>query len=292
MGRSYRAGLIPSVRCRTEADRHVDCFGRKARRARSPGDHSGAMRGPPRPAPGGLMSGSRVRSTVDTGNRLLDRLPRGEYEPLMAAARVVELRRGRVVYEQGEALPDVYFPTSGVVSVVIRMEEGNQVEAATIGNEGMIGMAAVLGLDFNPFTVIAQVPGEAYRIPGGAIEAAVDSGGVLAQLVPRYAAYRLAQACQTIACNAVHSVEERMCRWLLMAHDRAGRDEFLMTHEFLAEMLGIRRQSVTVTAGILQRAGLITYRRGAIDVEDRPGLEEASCECYAVSRALYDRLVR
>ena len=119
----------------------------------------------------------------------------------------------------------------------------------------------------------------------------MESGESLARLLRRYAAYRLSQAGQTIACNAVHSVEERICRWLLMAHDRAGCDDFLLTHEFLAEMLGIRRQSVTVGAGS-SSAGLITYRRGIIHVDDRPGLESASCECYAVLRSLYERLVR
>jgi CRP-like cAMP-binding protein len=181
---------------------------------------------------------------------------------------------------------------SGVVSVVVRLEDGRQVEASTIGNEGMVGMAALLNLELNPFTVIAQVPGTAYRIEAAAFARAVNSNPATGRLLRRYAAYRLAQASQTIACNAVHSVEERMCRWLLMAHDRAGREEFLLTHEFLAEMLGIRRQSVTVTAGIIQRAGLIHYRRGVMCIEDRTGLEEASCECYGISRDLYDGLVR
>jgi CRP-like cAMP-binding protein len=238
------------------------------------------------------MAETRPRIPGDTGNRLLDRLPPDGRDALMPSARLIELRRGQEVYDQGLAIPDVYFPTSGVVSVIVRLEDGRQVEAATIGNEGLVGMASLLELDFNPFTVIAQVPGMAYRVDAAAIAAASEAKPSVARLLRRYAAYRLAQASQTIACNAVHSVEERMCRWLLMAHDRAGRDEFLLTHEFLAEMLGIRRQSVTVSAGIIQRAGLIHYRRGVMRVEDRPGLEEASCECYGVSRSLYDRLVR
>lgn len=238
------------------------------------------------------MSEARAWISSDTGNRLLDRLPRAERDALMSAARVVDLRRGQEVYDQGRTIPDVYFPTTGVVSVVVRLEDGRQVEAATIGNEGLVGMASLLELDFNPFTVIAQVTGAAYRVGAAALAMAAAASPAMDRLLRRYAAYRLAQASQSIACNAVHSVEERMCRWLLMAHDRAGRDEFLLTHEFLAEMLGIRRQSVTVSAGIIQRAGLIHYRRGVMRVEDRPGLEEASCECYGVSRALYDRLVR
>lgn len=235
---------------------------------------------------------ARTRCASITGNRLLDHLPRAERDPLLAGAETVRMRRGEEVCEQGVRIPDAYFPTSGVVSVVVRMEDGKHVEAATIGNEGMVGMSVLLGLDFNPFTVIVQVPGEAYRVPAEVFVEVLDSGEALDRLARRYAAFRLGQAGQTIACNALHSVEERTCRWLLMAHDRAGRDEFLMTHEFLAEMLGIRRQSVTVTAGLLQRAGLITYRRGVVQVEDRPGLERATCECYNVSRSLYERLVR
>ena len=148
----------------------------------------------------------------------------------------------------------VNLSVGGVVSAVVRMEQGKQVEAATVGDEGMIGMTALLGLEFSPFTVIVQVPGEWSRIPARAFsEGIFECERGMDGLVRRYAAFRLRQAGQTIACNAVHWVEGRMCRWMLMAHDRAGRDEFLLTHEFLAEMLGIRRQSVTVTAGIFQR---------------------------------------
>lgn len=237
------------------------------------------------------MFSARSHGRGDTGNRLLDRLPDRECGRLLSAARVVELKRGEEICIEGSPVPYVYFPSGGVVSAVVRMEQGEQVEAATIGNEGMIGMTSLLGLEFSPFTVIVQVPGDSYRIPAKAFSEALECGGALDRLVRRYAAYRLRQAGQTIACNAVHSVEERICRWMLMAHDRAGRDKFLLTHEFLAEMLGIRRQSVTVTAGIFQRAGFISYRRGVVHVEDRGGLECASCECYEVSRSLYDRFL-
>ena len=211
----------------------------------------------------------------DTGNRLLDRLPDRELGRLLSAARVVELRRGEEICIEGSPVPYVYFPSGGVVSAVVRMEQGKQVEAATVGNEGMIGMTALLGLEFSPFTVIVQVPGESYRFPAKAFSEALECGEALDGLVRRYAAFRLRQAGQTIACNAVHSVEERMCRWMLMAHDRAGRDEFLLTHEFLAEMLGIRRQSVTVTAGIFQRRlhHLSTWG-GPCRGSRRPGMHE------------------
>lgn len=237
------------------------------------------------------MSAMRTERAGDTGNRLLDRLPRGEIGPILAGARAVGVSRGQPIYERGEPVRSVYFPTTAVFSIVVRMEDGRQIEATTIGNEGLIGMIALGAPDFSPQTAIVQVAGGAYRVETGVFVEAVAAGDVLRRLVRRYAAYRLGQASQTIACNAVHSVEERMARWLLLTHDRAGSDAFSLTHEFLAEMLGIRRQSVTVTAGLLQRAGLITYRRGAVRVHDRPGLERASCECYRASRSLYERLI-
>jgi CRP-like cAMP-binding protein len=292
MKRSYRNELIVSVRWVTDRERHVDCV----RASPSESMFPGFRRGRSGSEPGKSRRRRRIRlprshGSSATGNRLLDLVPPGELDLLLSAARIVELRRKREIFEQGGPMPYVYFPTTGVVSLVIRMEEGNQVEAATVGNEGMIGTACLLGLDFSLFHLIAQVPGQAYRVPARSFAEVVESRGALDRIARRYLAYRLRQASQTIACNALHSVEERMCRWLLMAHDRAGSDEFLLTHELLAEMLGIRRQSVTVTAGIFQRAGLISYRRGVVRIEDRGGLEEASCECYGVARWLYDRLL-
>ena len=237
------------------------------------------------------MSGIRTSRAGDTGNRLLDRLPQGEIGPILSGARMVTLSRRQPIYERGERVRAVDFPTSAILSIVVRMEDGRQIEAATIGNEGLIGITALVAPDFSPMTAMVQVAGGAYRVEVGAFVEAVRTGEVLRGLVRRYAAFRLGQTSQTIACNAVHSVEERMARWLLLTHDRAGNDQFRLTHELLAEMLGIRRQSVTVAAGILHRAGLITYRRGVIRVDDRPGLEETSCECYEASRSLYERLV-
>lgn len=237
------------------------------------------------------MSLGRSRGSGHTGNRLLDRLSPAELDPLLSASRRVELGHGHEIHEQGAPVPYAYFPTGVVLAEMVRLEEGKQVEAATIGNEGVLGLSIFLGVDFSPITVITQIPGEAYRVPTRAFGVALEPGATLARLLRRYAAYRLRQGGQTIVCNTLHSVEERICRWLLTTHDRAGRDEFPLTHEFLAEMLGIRRQSVTVTAGRLQRAGFITYRRGVVQVEHRRGLEEASCECYGVSRSLYDRLL-
>jgi CRP-like cAMP-binding protein len=227
-----------------------------------------------------------------TGNRILDLLPADESSRLLSSSQAVSLAHGQKVFQQDGPMPHVYFPTTGVFGLVILMEEGEQVEGTTVGNEGMVGLPAFLGLDRHPFSVVAQVPGEAVRVPAGTFSQALKPGGTLDRLLRRYTLYRLRCANQTGACNTLHSVEERMSRWLLMAHDRAGKDEFLLTHEFLAELLGVRRQTVSIIAGTLQRAGFITYRRGVLRVLDREGLEAASCECYEVIKQLYDRIVR
>jgi CRP-like cAMP-binding protein len=226
-----------------------------------------------------------------TGNRLLDLLPGGASGPLVAAARVVSLPHGQEVFRQDGPMPHVYFPTTSVVGIVLAVEEGRQVEAKTVGNEGMIGLPLFLGVDFHPFRAVVHLPGEALQVPAPAFSKAVEPGGLLDRHLRRYALYRLRCASQTGVCNSLHAVEERMARWLLMAHDRAGTDEFLLTHEFLAELLGIRRQTVSVIAGTLQRAGLITYRRGVLRVLDREGLETASCECYEVLKDLYAHIM-
>jgi CRP-like cAMP-binding protein len=227
-----------------------------------------------------------------TGNRLLDRLPPDESDRLLALAEPVSLRQLEQLFEQDGPLPHVYFPRSGVLSSVISLGEGRVVEAATIGNEGMVGIPALLGLDFATATATAQVPGDSLRIPTPSFVKALGRGGPLDLILRRYIAFSLRSAYQAVACNALHSIEERMARWLLTTQDRVGRSEFLLTQEFLAQMLGVRRQSVQVVAGTLQTAGLITYRRGQVRVMDREGLEAASCECYGITKALYDRIVQ
>jgi CRP-like cAMP-binding protein len=179
-----------------------------------------------------------------------------------------------------------------VLSSVIASAEGGVVEAATIGNEGMVGIPALLGLDFTTAAVTSQVPGESLRIPTPSFVQALKQGGPLDMLLRRYIAFSLRSAYQAVACNALHAAEERMSRWLLTTQDRVGQREFSLTQEFLAEMLGVRRQTVQVVAGTLQTAGLITYRRGLIQVLDREGLEAASCECYETTKTLYDRIVQ
>jgi CRP-like cAMP-binding protein len=227
------------------------------------------------------------------GNRLLNRLPKDEYKSLVRSEKSVSLAHGDEVYHEDSrgGLSHVYFPTSGMISLTVLMEDGKEVEAGTVGNEGMIGLCVAHGLDFSPTKAISQISGQALRVPVSAFLKALKSGGTLDRLVRRYTAYSLRYANQTVACNLLHSVEKRICRWLLMCHDRVGKDEFTLTHEFLAEMLGVRRQTVTVIAGMLQTASLITYRRGVLRIVNRKKLEAASCECYAVTKAFYDRIM-
>src|SRR5580704_12778049 len=203
-----------------------------------------------------------------TGNRLLNRLPKNEYKSLVRSEKVVSLAHGDEVYPEDGlgGLSHVYFPTSGMISLTVLMEDGEEVEAGTIGNEGMIGLSVAHGLDFSPTKAISQISGEGLRVPAPAFVKALKSGGTLDRLVRRYTAYSLRYANQTVACNLLHSVEERICRWLLMCRDRVENEEFTLTHEFLAEMLGVRRQTVTVIAGTLQTANLITYHRGVVRI--------------------------
>jgi CRP-like cAMP-binding protein len=179
-----------------------------------------------------------------------------------------------------------------MISLTVLMEDGKEVEAATIGNEGMVGLSVAQDLDFSPTKAISQISGEGFRISVSAFLQALKRGGTLDTLVRRYAAYSLRYASQTIACNLLHSAEQRMCRWLLMCRDRVEKEEFKLTHEFLAEMLGVRRQTVTVIAGTLQTANLITYHRGVIRILEPKKLKDASCECYSVTKAFYDRIMK
>jgi len=227
-----------------------------------------------------------------TGNRLLDRLPADESSRLLSLAETVSLSNLEQLHQQDAPLPHVYFPKSGVLSSVIALGEGEGVEAATIGNEGMVGIPALLGLDFTTAAMTSQVPGESLRIPTPSFIKALKQGGPLDRVLRRYIAFSLRSAYQAVACNALHAAEERMSRWLLTTQDRVGKREFPLTQEFLAEMLGVRRQTVQVVAGTLQTAGFITYRRGLIRVLDREGLEAASCECYEITKTLYDRIVQ
>lgn len=230
-------------------------------------------------------------SRIHSGNRLLALLPYKEYQRLLPHLELVPLEFKQVLFEAGERIGFVYFPCTAVISWLTVMEDGSSVEVATVGNEGMTGRRVMLGGARTSGRVIVQVPGSALRLESALLKAEAKRNGPLAQLFFRYLNVFLTQITQLAACGSLHSLEKRCCRWLLMTHDRVGSDQFPLTHEFLAQMLRVRRASVTEIARKLQKAGLIAYRHGKITILDRQGLEAASCECYRVVRREFDNLL-
>lgn len=237
----------------------------------------------------------RVWEAMDTetsDNCILQRLDPAERAQLLARAKTLDLKSGDVLYRANDFISQIYFPETAVVSLVVQTSDGDVIEAATVGNDGVVGLHAMLDLDTSPAQTVVQVAGRAIRVPRDEFLAALVPGGPFDRLMRRYVAYALRYAHQTIACNGLHEVSERACRWLLMAHDRAGgRDDIELTQEFLAEMLGVRRPSVTVVAGSLQSSGFISYSRGLIRILDRSGLERCACECYGTTRRMYEQLL-
>jgi CRP-like cAMP-binding protein len=227
----------------------------------------------------------------DSGNGLLDRLPADEFDALQPKLQRTRLTIKQVVHQSGANLGHIYFPTTSLISLLTVLQEDDPVEAATVGREGFVGLAVSLGVTASPYRAICQMTGDSLRVPVRIFREAMNQGPALTRLVHRYAAFSLRAAGQSIACNSLHTVEARASRWLLKMHDQAGGDEFAMTQEFLAFMLGVRRQTVTVVAGSLQNAGLIRFRRGVIVICDRPRLEEAACECYATIRNYYEQYI-
>jgi len=227
-----------------------------------------------------------------TGNRLLDALPSDDREAVVGVATAFAPPQGRVVYRQGSDLAFVYFPITAMYSLVLNLDSGEKAEVATVGNEGFVGLPVFFRLRRSPYEAMLQVLGEALQVPAKEFSRLINSSRALAELISRFAVYSFHCANQLVACNAFHALEERACRWLLLTQDRAGGDRFGLTQEFLAEMLGVTRQSVTIVAGTLQRAGMITYKRGQITVLNRAGLEEAACDCYAEIQRFYRETVR
>ena len=195
------------------------------------------------------------------------------------------------VYEPNQPIEHVYFPVQGVISLVKVMADGTSIETATVGKEGCVGLPLFLGTDRTPFKAFCQIPGAAFRLKADRFREEVGQGRALHDLLLRYTLAILTQIAQSAACNRLHSMKQRCARWLLLCHDRMRTDEFLLTHEFLSEMLGVRRASVTVAAGHLQEEGLIRYNRGRVTVVDRQGLETAACECYRIIQGEFDRLI-
>jgi len=220
-------------------------------------------------------------------NLLLAALPAADFARLLPTLEVIPLKLKTLLHEPGVAMEYVYFPGDGFISVVTVLESGVMVEVTTIGREGLVGIPALL--DGNRGPGVAMVQAEAatcYRMATDACRREMDRRGAFYGLLTRYTQAMLGVIMQAAACNAVHSIEQRLSRWLLMAHDRVGADDFPLTQEFVAMMLGATRPTVTLVAGTLQKAGLITYHRGHLTILDREGLESASCECYRVSTEL------
>jgi CRP-like cAMP-binding protein len=222
---------------------------------------------------------------------LLAALPADDYARLNPYLESVPLPLGHVLYESGHELRHVYFPTDSIVSLLYVMLNGASAEVAVVGNEGIIGIALFMGGETMPNRAVVQSAGQAYRLPGQLLKQAFHDSIELQHLLLRYTQALLTQMAQTAVCNRHHSLDQQLCRWLLLSRDRLPSDELLMTQELIANMLGVRREGVTEAAGKLQTAGLIRYQRGHITVVDRAGLEARACECYAVVKREYDRLL-
>jgi CRP-like cAMP-binding protein len=224
-------------------------------------------------------------------NRILEALPPADHDRLLGVMAPVGLEIKTVLFEPGEPIDAVYFPLDGVISLVTPLEDGAIVEVATVGNEGIVGVPLVLGGSL-AVRAISQMAGRSLRMEAPAFIRELKSGGPLQDLVQNYIQALFGQISQAAACNRLHTNEERLSRWLLMSHDRVGVDQFAITHEFLGQMLGSRRATVTLSAGILQAAGLIRYRRGQVTILDREGLEAVSCECYGAIKEELDRVLK
>jgi len=223
-------------------------------------------------------------------NRILAALENGEYEQLSPYLRKVVLETGSILYRPEQKIEYIYFPTSGMVSLLAELQDGESVEAGVVGNEGVAGITVVLGVDVASSEALVQVKGEALQMKADALRPLIKNGGRFHDLLLRYTHTIFTQVAQTAACNSAHSLDERLARWLLLTHDRVGLDAFDMTHEFLARMLGTRRAGVSGAASALRDVGIIDYTRGHVTIIDRKGLENASCECYQVVQNEFNRV--
>ena len=225
-------------------------------------------------------------------NKILAALPREEFERFEAKLKPVRLALGETLYLPEQKMEHVYFVTRGVVSLLAALENGATVEAGVIGPEGMVGIPVVLGADSTPNQALVQGEGEALRMSSNDVRIEFRNGGKLRDLTLRYTHTLFTQVAQTAACNRLHSIEQRLARWLLLTQDRVDSHEFVLTQDFLSRMLGVRRAGVSVAATTLKQAGLIDYHRGTMMVVDRKGLENYSCECYGIVRDEYDRYLQ
>src|ERR1700675_4275612 len=226
------------------------------------------------------------------GNHLLAALPPDAYERLRPHLEPISFSLGEVVYESGGQMRYVYFPTTSHISLLYTMIDGSTAEMGLVGKEGVVGIALFMGGETTPNRGVVQGGGEAFRMKSKAMLDEFKRGGEFQHLLLRYTQALITQISQTAVCNRLHSVEQRLCRWLLMTHDLAQSDELQMTHEFISNMLGVRREGVTMAARRLQEMGMISYVRGHIKILDRPKLESQVCECYGVVRDEQNRLFR
>lgn len=224
-------------------------------------------------------------------NQLLAALPADEWARWLPALEPVDMPLGEVLYESGMTMTHVYFPTTSIVSLLYVMEDGASAEIAVVGNEGIVGISLFMGGETTPSRSVVQSAGAGFRMRGQLLKDEFNRSGPVLHLLLRYTQALITQMAQTAVCNRHHSLDQQLCRWLLLSLDRLQGSELVMTQELIANMLGVRREGVTEAATRLQRAGLIQYRRGHITVIDRKGLEQRTCECYDVVRKEYDRLL-
>jgi CRP-like cAMP-binding protein len=243
------------------------------------------------------VSLERPQTSVNTAsldrrtNHLLAALPDAEWQRWLATLETVDMPLGQVLYESGKTLTHVYFPTTSIVSLLYVMENGASAEIAVVGNEGIVGISLFMGGGSTPSRAVVQSAGRGLRLEAQMMKDEFDKNGLVLHLLLRYTQALITQMAQTAVCNRHHSLDQQLCRWLLLSLDRLQGDELVMTQELIANMLGVRREGVTEAALKLQQAGLIRYARGRISVLDRAGLEKRTCECYAVVKKEYDRLL-
>jgi CRP-like cAMP-binding protein len=224
-------------------------------------------------------------------NHLLAALPEQDYTRLLPTLELMDFPLGKTVYESGRTFTNVYFPITSIISLLYVLESGASAEISVVGNEGIVGIALFMGGESMPNRAIVQSAGKAYRMDGQTLRQEFSRSGAFQHLLMRYTLALFSQMAQTAVCNRHHSVDQQLCRWLLLSHDRLFSDELTMTQELIADMLGVRREGVTEAAGKLQEAGLIKYSRGHITILNRAGLEERVCECYEVVRKEFKRLL-
>jgi CRP-like cAMP-binding protein len=243
------------------------------------------------PGRGGGAARAVVARSDPHQNHLLDALPAEDYQRLAPHLEQQSLELGDVLYESGRAMRYVYFPTTAIVSMLYVMEDGASAEIAIVGNEGILGISLFMGGETTPSRAVVQSAGYGYRMRAQLLKSEFARYGPLMHLLLRYTQALITQMAQTAVCNRHHSVDQQLCRWLLLSLDRLASNELTMTQELIANMLGVRREGVTEAAGKLQDAGLVEYRRGKITVLDRPRLQVRACECYQVVKREFDRLL-